>query len=64
MKTRADIPRERLAYRVHGDLDRFLGSAISSVGTVMTWAAKLLGHCDGLWESAYDEEGTVTVDQS
>jgi len=59
-KMKEDIPRERLAYRVHGDLDRFLGSAISSIGTTMTWAANLLGHCDGLWESPYDEEGSLT----
>lgn len=59
-KTKDDIPRERLAYRVHGDLGRLLGTAISSIGTVMNWAAQLLGHCDGLSESVYDQEGSLT----
>jgi len=53
------IPRERLAYRVHGDLDRFLGSAMSSIGKVMTYLAMLLGHCDGLDKSTYDEDGRL-----
>lgn len=59
-KMKEDIPRERLAYRLHGDIDRFLGSAISSIGTTMIWAAKLLGHYDGLWESPDDEGSSLT----
>jgi len=59
-RARETIPRERLAYRSHGDLDRFLESAISSIGTVMTYAGMLLGHCDGLYQSVYDDEGNLT----
>jgi hypothetical protein len=59
-RAREAIPRERLAYRSHGDLDRFLESTISSIGTLMTYAGMLLGHCDGLCQSLYDEKGNLT----
>jgi hypothetical protein len=53
------IPRERLAYRTHGDLHRFLELAISSIGVMMTYAGTLLGHYDGLSQSIYDDEGDL-----
>ncbi len=53
------VPRERLAYRFHGDLDRFLKSAISAAGNLLTYAATLLGHYDGLCQSVYDDEGVL-----
>jgi hypothetical protein len=53
------IPRERLAYRVHGDLHHFLEIAISSIGLMMTYAGTLLGHYDGLCESIFDDEGDL-----
>lgn len=58
-KTKEDIPRERLDYRVHGNLDRFLEATISSIGTAMNWAAQVMGHYDGLSESVYDEDGNL-----
>jgi len=59
-RTREAIPRERLTYRSHGDLDRFLESAITAIGTVMTQAGMLLGHCDGVCQLAYDDKGDLT----
>lgn len=54
------IPRERLDYRFHGNFDRFLQSTISAIGPVLIYMGTLLGHCDGLCQSAYDEEGSLT----
>ena len=39
------VPRERLAYREHGNLDRLLDVAIPSIRHVLSTAASLLGHC-------------------
>jgi len=54
------IPRERLDYRFHGNFDRFLQSTISAIGPVLIYMGTLLGHCDGLCQSAYDDEGSLT----
>jgi len=59
-KARETIPRERLAYRSHGDLHQFLELSISSIGAVMTYAGTLLGHCDGLCQPVYDDNGCLT----
>jgi hypothetical protein len=59
-KARETILRERLAYRRHGNLDQFLELAVSSIGTVMTYAGTLLGHCDGLCQAEYDDDGCLT----
>lgn len=59
-KARETILRDRLAYRRHGNLDQFLESAISSIGMVMTNVGMLLGHCDGLHQSVYDDKGSLT----
>lgn len=53
------IPRERLAYRKHGDLHRFLELSISSIGVMMTYAGTLLGHYDGMGQSIYYDEGEL-----
>lgn len=42
------IPDQRRAYRRHGNIDTFLNSAVSSIGQVLEFAARLLGHCDAL----------------
>ena len=39
------VPRERLAYREHGDLERLLGVGLPAIRHVLTVAADLLGHC-------------------
>jgi Protein of unknown function (DUF4238) len=54
LRAHEGIPRARLAYRFDGNLDRFLQLAISTVGAVMRYGGNLLGHCDGLGESPYD----------
>jgi hypothetical protein len=59
-RVKETIPRERLAYRRHGDLEQFLESAILPIGMVVTYAGMLLGHCDGLGQSVYDDRGSLT----
>lgn len=54
------IPRERLDYRLHGNFDRFLQSTISAIGPMLVYMGTLLGHCDGLCQSTYDDEGSLT----
>lgn len=49
----------RLAYRVHGDMDAFLRIAYPAAAQVLQFAAKLVGHCDGLEISARDAEGSL-----
>ena len=39
------VPRERLAYREHGDLERLLGAALPAIRHVLMMSADLLGHC-------------------
>lgn len=55
------IPRERFAYRSHGNLEQFLKLAISLIGKVITYAGMLLGHYDGLDQSVYDDKGELTL---
>ena len=39
------VPRERRAYREHGDLEKLLGVALPAIRLVLRTAADLLGHC-------------------
>ena len=55
------IPRERFAYRSHGNLEQFLELAISLIGKMITYAGMLLGHYDGLDQSVYDDKGELTL---
>ncbi len=59
-RTQEDVPRERFAYRFHGDLDRFLKLAIAAVGGLIIYGATLIGHYDGIGESHYDDERNLT----
>ena len=56
------IPRERLAYREHGDLDRLLGVALPAIRRVLMVAADLLGHCAFTGEQPL--AGTSALDES
>ena len=56
------IPRERLAYREHGDLDRLLGVALPAIRRVLMVAADLLGHCTFTGEQPLT--GTSALDES
>ena len=46
-----EVPRERLAYREHGDLERLLNVALPTIQHVLRVAADLLGHCAFAGES-------------
>lgn len=39
------VPRERLAYRKHGDLEKLLATALPAIRHVLMVSADLLGHC-------------------
>ena len=56
------IPRERLAYREHGDLDRLLGVALPAIRRVLMVAADLLGHCASTGEQPL--AGNSALDES
>jgi len=51
-----NIPKERLAYRQHANLDAFLDVAIRSLGDVLIHSASLLGHHDGMGRDGLDED--------
>ena len=50
------VPRERLAYREHGDLQRLLDVALPEIRHVLMVAADLLGHC------AFTSEAPIGAD--
>lgn len=50
------IPKERLAYRRHADLNAFLGIALPAIGNILNYAAAFLGHCDGLEQDAEGDD--------
>jgi hypothetical protein len=43
----AEVPKARLAYRLHGNLRQLLDIAFSKVTFVLEYAANVLGHADG-----------------
>lgn len=53
------IPKERLAYRYHRNLDQFLAIALPRLAVVLSNAANLLGHCHGGEESEIDSREPV-----
>jgi hypothetical protein len=55
----ATIPAARLDYRFHGDLDKLMDIAAAHVGPVLQFAARLIGHYDGVDQSSFDAEGRL-----
>lgn len=55
------IPKARLAYRLHGDLDAFLRVAVRAIGQVLVHAAALIGHYDRLDLPVLDGDTRITV---
>lgn len=47
------VPKARLAYRTHGDLDELLDAALGKISPVLNRAADILGHIDGLPEGDF-----------
>jgi hypothetical protein len=58
---RRDVPQARLIYRFDSDLESLLSFALSSAGDILKYAANLLGHCDALGKSPYDNNGRLTA---
>jgi Protein of unknown function (DUF4238) len=52
------IPSARLDYRMHGDLDAFLRTALPLIRDVLTHAATVIGHFDALGLLILDDEDT------
>lgn len=59
-RAKVDIPKARLAYRLHGDLDAFLQVATRAIGRVLIHTAALIGHNDGLDLPVLDRDTPVT----
>ena len=55
------VPRERLAYRDHGDLERLLGVTLPAIRNVLLASADLLGHCASTGEPPLDSENVVQI---
>jgi hypothetical protein len=58
------IPTARLAYRYHGNLDVLLETVFPTISAVLTHMGNLLGHYDGLRQSAFDDEQLHTALES
>ena len=55
------VPRERLAYRDHGDLERLLGVTLPAIRHVLLASADLLGHCASTGEPPLGSGNVVRV---
>jgi len=58
-RARTVIPEARLAYRSHGEIDTLLHVSLPAVRHVLQFAAKLLGHCEALGRSPFDDDGQL-----
>jgi hypothetical protein len=57
---RLTLPTARLDYRFHGNLDTLMGIAAEHVGAVLQFAARLIGHYDGMeGQDCFDTEGKL-----
>lgn len=52
---------ERLEYRHHGDLDRFLGAVMPRISYTLQFAADLLGHCAASGVDPFDTDGELSA---
>ena len=57
-----EIPQLRLEYRFHGDVQRLMNAALKHVGYILTHAAKLIGHHDGLEHEAIYTNGALATE--
>ncbi len=57
-----EIPRLRLEYRFHGDVPRLMDAVLKHVGFVLTHAANLIGHHDGLEDEAMYTDGALATE--
>jgi hypothetical protein len=53
-EARREIPAARLAYRFDGNLDRLLEITLPQIGAILGFTGQLLGHYDGLKQSAFE----------
>jgi len=54
-----EIPEIRYAYRFHGDVPKLMEATYERIKPILSHAAKLIGHYDGLSESYFDNEGLL-----
>lgn len=50
-----EIPKSRMSYRWHGDMDRFLEEILPRVTFLLEHAAGLLGHADGVEQDVFEQ---------
>jgi hypothetical protein len=58
-RTAGEIPRLRLEYRFHGEVPRMMEAVLKHVYYVLSHAAHLIGHYDGLQDSAIDSDARL-----
>ena len=58
------IPRRRLAYRVHGNLDEFLRETLDVLSDVLLHAASAIGHFDGLDEDLFSADSGRRLEET
>lgn len=56
------VPEARDAYRLHGDMDRFLGEVMPRLAFFFEHAAGLLGHADGLDQDVFFAAPVLTAE--
>ena len=54
-----EVPKARRAYKWNGNMEKLLAVVLPAVQKVLTFAAKLLGHCSLTNESPFDEPGVL-----
>jgi len=60
-RAQESIPAARLAYRFDGDLNKLLGVALPAVTALLKHVGNLLGHCDGLRHSPFENKQFETA---
>jgi hypothetical protein len=57
-----EIPQLRLEYRFHGDVPRLMNTVLKHVAYILSHAARLIGHYDGLEDVAMDADGLLATE--
>jgi hypothetical protein len=56
-----ELPDARLDYRFHGDLTKLINISLEHISAILIFAAKLIGHYDGLEQSPLDLKGKLNA---
>lgn len=62
IETKKSILEARFAYRYHGNIDELLHIALSSVGRILQFSSRVLGHYDGLQQPPYTQSDRLKIE--